>query len=108
MAVGRGNRSDFNHLRNLVNRERKKCRAKYYECKVQHLKGCSPARWRGEIKRLSRMERPVGSRDNVFKSIHHLEGARGLSADDLANHINTAFLAAYSNGGFRTAYPQST
>jgi len=39
------------------------------------------------------MEGPIGSRDNVFKSVHHLEGARGLSADDLANHINTALLA---------------
>lgn len=39
------------------------------------------------------MEGPIGSRDNVLKSIHHLEGVRGLSTDDLANHINTAFLA---------------
>ena len=65
---------------------------KYYECKVQHLKGCSPARRWGEIKTLSGMEGPVGSHDNVLKSIHHLEGACGLSADDLANHINTAFV----------------
>ena len=36
---------------------------------------------------------PLGSRDNVLKSIHHLEGARGLSANDLANHINTALSA---------------
>ena len=92
-ALGRGDRAEFNHLRNLVNRERKRCRAKYYECKVQHLKGCSPAKWWGEIKRLSGMEGPSGSRDNIFKSVHHLEGARGLSADDLANHINTTFLA---------------
>ena len=39
------------------------------------------------------MEGPIGSRDNVLKSVHHLEGARGISADDLANHINTALLA---------------
>ena len=37
VALGRGNRAEFNHLKNLVNRERKKCRAKYYACKVQHL-----------------------------------------------------------------------
>ena len=54
---------------------------------------CSPAKWWGEIKRLSGMEGPIGSSDNVLKSVHHLEGARGISADDLANHINTAFLA---------------
>lgn len=39
------------------------------------------------------MEGPVGSRDNVLKSVHRLEGACGLSADDLANHINTPFSA---------------
>ena len=39
------------------------------------------------------MEGPFGSRDNILKSVNHLEGARGLSADDVANHINTAFLA---------------
>ena len=59
---------------------------------MQHLKGCSPARRWGKIKTLSGMEGPVGSRDNVLKSIHHLEGACGLSADNLANHINTAFV----------------
>ena len=45
VALGRGDRAEFNNLRNLVNRERKRCGAKYYECKVQHLKGCSPAKW---------------------------------------------------------------
>ena len=93
VALGRANRAEFNHLRNLVNRERKKCRAKYYECKVQHLKGCFQARWCGEIKRPYGMEGPVGSHDNVLKSIHHLESACGLSAGDLANHIKTAFFA---------------
>ena len=84
VALGLGDQAEFNHLRNLVNQERKRCHAKYYKCKVQHLKGCSPAKWWGEIKKLSGKE---GSRDNV------LEGAHGLSATDLANHINTAFLA---------------
>ena len=78
---------------------------KYYECKVQHLKGCSPARRWGEIKTLSGMEGPIGSRDNVLKSIHHLEGACGLSADDLANHINTAFLAPMEDFEPRTHNP---
>ena len=38
------------------------------------------------------MEGSFESRVNVLQSIHHLKGARGLSADDLANHTNTAFL----------------
>ena len=51
------------------------------------------------------MEGPVGSRDNVLKSIHHLEGARGLSADDIANHINTTFLAPMEDFEPRTHNP---
>ena len=39
------------------------------------------------------MEGSFDSRDNVLQSVHHLEGARGLSADDLANYTNKAFLA---------------
>ena len=51
------------------------------------------------------MEGPVGSRDNVLKSIHHLEGARGLSADDIANHIDTTFLAPMEDVEPRTHNP---
>ena len=32
----------FKYYRNLVNRERKICRAKYYKSKIQHLKGQHP------------------------------------------------------------------
>ena len=38
------------------------------------------------------MEGSFESRVNVLQSVHHLKGPRGLSADDLANHTNTAFL----------------
>ena len=66
---------------------------KYYQCNVHLLKGCFPAKWWGEIKRLSGMEGSFESRDNFLQSVHPLEGARGLSADNLANYTNTAFLA---------------
>ena len=33
----------FEYFRNLVNRERKTCRGKYYESKIQHLKGENPS-----------------------------------------------------------------
>ena len=42
----------FKYFRNLVNRQRKICRGKYYESKIQHLKGEKPKRWWDETKRL--------------------------------------------------------
>ena len=70
------------------------CRSKYYECRVHHLKKCSPAVWWVEIKSLGGVTNSSGTRHNVLKSIkHHLEGVSNLSPTDLANHVNTAFLA---------------
>ena len=37
--------AQFKYFRNLVNRLRKICRGKYYESKIQHLKGENPKRW---------------------------------------------------------------
>ena len=42
-ALNQGDHAEFKLLRNRVNRERKICRSKYYECRVHHLKKCSPA-----------------------------------------------------------------
>ena len=93
-ALNQGDHAEFKLLRNRVNRERKMCRSKYYECRVQHLKECSPAGWWAEIKRLGGVTNSSGTRNKVLKSIqHHLEGVSGLSPTDLANHVNTAFLA---------------
>ena len=44
-ALNQGDHAEFKLLRNRVNRERKMCRSKYYECRVHHLKKCSPAVW---------------------------------------------------------------
>ena len=44
------------HLRNLVNRERKICRAKYYESKIQQFIGVTPRKSWQEVKRLSDMK----------------------------------------------------
>ena len=94
-ALNQGDHAEFKLLRNRVNRERKMCRFKYYECRVQHLKECSPAGWWAEIKRLGGVTNSSGTKkNNVLKSIqHHLEGVSDLSPTDLANHVNTAFLA---------------
>jgi hypothetical protein len=39
-ALNQENTHKFKYLRNRVNRERKICRAKYYENSIQHLKQC--------------------------------------------------------------------
>ena len=44
-ALAKGNMDTFRMLRNCVNRERKICRAKYYEAKVSHLRECKPSVW---------------------------------------------------------------
>ena len=43
----------FKYYRNLVNRERKTCRERYYEFRIQHLKDKHLKRWWEEMKRLS-------------------------------------------------------
>ena len=42
LALATANKHRFNHLRNAVNRERKKCRSKFYESKVKQLKSSHP------------------------------------------------------------------
>ena len=75
-------------LRNCVNRERKICRAKYYEAKVSHLRECKPSVWWKEVKKLSGMSPASETRANTSKLLQHL----GFSPGVLANYINSAFL----------------
>lgn len=89
-ALAQGNLLMFRYLRNRVNRERKTCRGKYYESKVNHLKDCKPSLWWKEVKRLSGMSSVLGDRGDLVKSLQHIDGA--ASALDLANTINEAFL----------------
>ena len=91
-ALSQGDYANFSVLRNRVIRERKVCRSKYYECRVQHLKECSPAGWWKEIKRLGGIANSSGKRDNVLKSIHFPESIGDLTPSDLAKHINNTFL----------------
>ena len=67
-ALNQGDHAEFKLLRNRVNRERKMCRSKYYECRVQHLKE-HPAGWWAEIKRLGGVTNSSGTKNNVLKSI---------------------------------------
>ena len=74
-----------------MNRERKACRAKYFQAKVEHLKECKPSAWWNEVKKLSGCSLAFTERSYVTKSLQHLYGP----SDDatLANIINKAFLS---------------
>ena len=54
-ALASGDLDTFRPLRNKVNRERKRCRANYYNSRVKHLERCHPSTWWKEIKKLSGM-----------------------------------------------------
>ena len=85
-ALAKGNMDTFRMLRNCVNRERKICRAKYYEAKVSHLRECKPSVWWKEVKKLSGMSPASETRNNTSKLLQHL----GFSPGALANYINSA------------------
>ena len=51
-ALAQGDMEEFKQLRNRVNCERKSCRSKFYEAKVQHLKSCRSSTWWREVKKL--------------------------------------------------------
>lgn len=80
--------AEFKYYRNLVNRERKACRGKYYESKIQKLKGESPKRWWSEVKRLSRMK----EKNTDLASQIQMDDFSNLSQRDQANIINAALL----------------
>ena len=52
-ALSRGDNQHFQELRNRVNCERKACRAKYFQAKVEHSKERKLSAWWNEIKKLS-------------------------------------------------------
>ena len=80
--------TQFKYFRNLVNRERKACRARYYESKVQQLKGENPNKWWDEVKLLSGAK----SRNGDLVDLINIEQFSSLSGPDQANAINSAFL----------------
>ena len=44
-AFVQGNRLVFSYYRNLVNRNRKKCRQRYYHSEVNHLRSSKAKKW---------------------------------------------------------------
>ena len=78
----------FKYYRNCVNRERKVCRAKYYESNIkQLLKGEAPRKWWNEIKRLSGVK---SAGTNLSHQIN-VEGFTNLPPHEQANTIMNAF-----------------
>ena len=74
--------------RNAVNRERKACKAKFYQSKVEHIKKSDPGVWWKEVKRLCGSQ----SFTDVCVNQIQVEGVEHLSTEELANTINKAFL----------------
>ena len=92
-ALTNNSLAEYNQLRNKVNRDRKACRAKYYDAIVKDLKACKPAQWWKEIKQLSgfsKVERasPIADLQTWL--------TRGEDPKHLANVINDALLSPMS------------
>ena len=90
-ALSRGDDQMFRELRNRVNRERKMCRANYYQAKVEHLKKCKPSEWWKEVKKLSGRSLASTAQSDTLKSLQHLHEV--IDQTGLANIINEAFLS---------------
>ena len=94
-AFTQGDLMAFRKLRNQVNRERKKLRAKYYDAKVKQLESCAPATWWKEIKRLSGISEHVSRREDMVSMLSNIERNSDPNSPgeaELANEINQAFL----------------
>jgi hypothetical protein len=85
--------TEFKRLRNQINRQRKKCRAKYYENSVHHLKQCKPSAGWKEVKKLRGMNVIGGTSDEIVKALRPGDYPSRSDKRDLANEINNAFLA---------------
>ena len=79
--------AQYKFYRNAVNRERKSCKAVFYETKVQSMEEGNPKAWWKEVKRFS----GAGAHSVVLCNHIHAAGAEELSPQDLANAINEAF-----------------
>ena len=74
--------------RNVVNRERKVCKANFYKLKVENMKEKNPMVWWKEVKRLCGAQQHSS---DLISQIH-AHDVQELSPNDLTNAINDAFL----------------
>ena len=98
-ALAQGDMEEFKQLRNRVNRQRKRCRSKFYEAKVQHPKSCRPSTWWREVKKLCGLSTASSTQNELLSSLQHPEGIANTanSEKELANIINASFLAPMSD-----------
>ncbi|XP_028515119.1 uncharacterized protein LOC110239869 [Exaiptasia diaphana] len=89
----------YRFYRNLVNRKRKCCKAKFYESKIQHLKDNDPKRWWSEVKRLSGSSSHRGD----LRSQINVADLNNLPPKDLANFLNHELLEPLQD--YRLAAP---
>ncbi|XP_032238256.1 uncharacterized protein LOC116618539 [Nematostella vectensis] len=95
-ALAQGDQDRYRLFRNCVNRERKVCRAKFYNSKVECLKDCKPATWWREVKKLSGISAPAGG-NGITNLLHHIADDSVAESQQaklvrVANTINEAFL----------------
>ena len=76
------------YYRNIVNRERKKCKSKYYMTHVYNTEKGNPKALWNEIKRLGGMK---STNSSIIHQIN-IDGLEDISEHELANRINTTFL----------------
>ena len=83
-----GESTQYKFYRNVVNRERKMAKAKFYCSKVEHMKQVNPKTWWKEVKRLS------GSQSHTDDLINQIQDGsiENYTRQELANVINKAFL----------------
>ena len=78
----------YKYYRNAVNKERKRCKAKYYTSKVKDLKGVNPRQWWSEVNKLSGSKR----KNSSLFSFLNVPEYQNLSPTEVANSINHAVL----------------
>ena len=88
--MANNNKVTFNYYRNLINRYRKSCRAKYYENKVKDLNECNPRNWWSYVKSLSGMATPRSDILDILK-IPEID-KHSTSPYEIANVINYQLL----------------
>ena len=78
----------YKYYRNAVNKERKRCKAKYYSSKVKDLKDVNPRQWWSEVNKLSGSKKQNSSLF-FFLSVPEYNN---MSPTEVANFINHALL----------------
>ena len=91
----------FKQYRNLLNRERKSCRAKYYKLNIDRLKEYNPKHWWNEVKRLSNF----GNKQDPI-SLTNVESFSNLTKIEQANEINKAFLGPLEEYRLQCSLPR--